>query len=48
MTVMVKKSNTCMKFKEVSAVYFENHTIQLNTLCGQTAELSNVEVNTVL
>jgi hypothetical protein len=28
-----------MLFKEIIAVYSENHTKPLNTLCGQNAEL---------
>jgi hypothetical protein len=32
-----------MLCKETIAVYFENHTKHINTLCGQTAELYTVK-----
>jgi hypothetical protein len=32
-----------MLFKEIIAVYHENHTKPINTLCGQNAELLNVK-----
>jgi hypothetical protein len=33
-----------MLFKEIIAVYSEEHMKHLNTLCGQYAELLNVKV----
>jgi hypothetical protein len=33
-----------MLFKEIIAVYSENHTKHLNTLCEQNAELFSVKV----
>jgi hypothetical protein len=32
-----------MLFKKIIAVYSENHTKPINTLCGQSAELLNVK-----
>jgi hypothetical protein len=32
-----------MLFREIIAVYCENHTEHINTLCGQTAEFRNVK-----
>jgi hypothetical protein len=32
-----------MLFKEIIAVYYENHTKLISTLCGQNAELVNVK-----
>jgi hypothetical protein len=32
-----------MMFKVLITVYFENHMNLINTLCGQNAELMNVE-----
>jgi hypothetical protein len=34
-----------MLFREVTAVYFENYIIPINSFCGQNAELLNVIVN---
>jgi hypothetical protein len=34
-----------MLFREIIAVYSENHTDHTNTLCGQNAELSIVETD---
>jgi uracil DNA glycosylase len=33
-----------MLFREIIAVYFENHTETINTIRGQNAELLNVNV----
>jgi hypothetical protein len=33
-----------MLFKETIAVYSENHTKHINTLCGQNPELLNIKV----
>jgi hypothetical protein len=35
---------TLFKFKDIIAVYSENHTKSTNTLCGQNAEILNVSV----
>jgi hypothetical protein len=32
-----------MLFRETVVVYYENHTEHTNTLCGQNAELLNIE-----
>ena len=32
-----------MLYKEIIAVCFQIHTIQINTLCGQKVELLNVK-----
>jgi hypothetical protein len=34
-----------MLFKEIIAVYSENHTKPINTLCGQNIELLNLKVH---
>jgi hypothetical protein len=36
--------NWLMLFKEIIAVYSENHAKPINTLCGHNSELSNVKV----
>jgi hypothetical protein len=36
------KNNRLMMFREIFSVYCENHTKQINALCGQNTELSNV------
>jgi hypothetical protein len=36
--VTATKPNQLMLFREIIAVYCENHTEHLNTLCGQNAE----------
>jgi hypothetical protein len=38
------KINLLILFREIIAVYFENHTKQINTLCGQNEELLIVKV----
>jgi hypothetical protein len=40
----ITKINWLTLFKEIIAVYSENHTKHINTLCGQNTELLNVEV----
>jgi hypothetical protein len=35
--------NWLMLFKEIIAVYSENHMKLINTLCGQNADLLNVK-----
>jgi hypothetical protein len=37
--VSITKINYLMLFKEIIAVYSENHMKPINTLCGQNAEL---------
>jgi hypothetical protein len=39
----ITKINWVTLFKEILAVYSENHTKHINTLCGQNAELLIVE-----
>jgi hypothetical protein len=39
--VSATKPNRLMLFKEIIAVYCENHTEHTNTLCGQNAEFSS-------
>jgi hypothetical protein len=34
------KPNRLMLFREIIAVYCENHTEHINTLCGQNAEFT--------
>jgi hypothetical protein len=41
--VSATKPNRLMLFREIIAVYCENHTEHTNTLCRQNAEFSNVE-----
>jgi hypothetical protein len=36
--VFATKPNRLMLFREIIAVYCENHTEHINTLCGQNAE----------
>jgi hypothetical protein len=36
--VSATKPNRLMLFREIIAVYCENHTEHINTLCGQNAE----------
>jgi hypothetical protein len=38
------KTNQLMLFRETVAVYCENHTEHIDTLCGQNAELPIVKV----
>jgi hypothetical protein len=38
--VSATKPNRLILFKEIIAVYCENHTEHINTLCGQNAEFS--------
>jgi hypothetical protein len=40
-SVSVTMTNLIM-FKEMFSVYCENHTNQINTLCGQNTEFLNV------
>jgi hypothetical protein len=37
--------NWLVLFKEIIAVYSENHTKHINTLCGQNAELLSVKAD---
>jgi hypothetical protein len=37
------KDNLVKQFREITAVYFENHLKHINTLCGQNTELKAVE-----
>jgi hypothetical protein len=39
--VSMTKTNRLMLFGEIIAVYCENHTEHINTLCGQNAEFLN-------
>jgi hypothetical protein len=39
--VTATKPNRLMLFREIIAVYCENHTEHTNTLCGQNAEFSS-------
>jgi hypothetical protein len=39
----ITKISWLMLFREIIAVYFENHTNEINTLCGQKTELLNVK-----
>jgi hypothetical protein len=39
--VSILKPNRLMLFREINAVYCENHTEHINTLCGQNAEFSS-------
>jgi hypothetical protein len=41
--VSATKINRLMLFREIIAVYCENHTEHMNTLCGQNVELVNVK-----
>jgi hypothetical protein len=49
---VITKISWWMLFKEIIAVYYENHVKPINRLFGQNAEVLNVEVvhigNTVL
>jgi hypothetical protein len=36
-----------MLFREIIAVYCENHTEHINTLCGQNAEFLNVQAGCI-
>jgi hypothetical protein len=36
-------TNRWLLYKEIIAVYTENHTKHINTLCGQHTELLNVK-----
>jgi hypothetical protein len=38
----ITKPNRLTLFRETVAVYCENHTDHINTLCGQNAEYFNV------
>jgi hypothetical protein len=40
----ITKINWLTLFKEIIAVYTENHMKHINTLCGQNSELLNVKV----
>jgi hypothetical protein len=40
--VSATKPNRLMLFREITAVYRENHTEHTNTLCGQNAEFLNI------
>jgi hypothetical protein len=42
----ITKINWLMLFREIIAVYSENHTRPINTLCGQNAELLIVKPGT--
>jgi hypothetical protein len=37
----ITETNRLMLFRETIAVYCENHTEHINTLCGQNAEFSS-------
>jgi hypothetical protein len=39
--VSATKPNRLMLFREIISVYCENHTEDINTLCGQNAEFSS-------
>jgi hypothetical protein len=39
----ITKINWLTLFKEIIAVYGENHTKRINTLCGQNVELLNLK-----
>jgi hypothetical protein len=39
--VSATKPNRLMLFREIIAVYCENHTERTNTLCGEIAEFSS-------
>jgi hypothetical protein len=41
--VSATKPNRLMLFREIIAVYCENHTEHINTLCGQNAEFKCVK-----
>jgi hypothetical protein len=41
--VSITKINWLILFKEIIAVYYENHTKHINTLCGQNIGLMNVK-----
>jgi hypothetical protein len=41
--VSATKPNRLMLFREIIAVYCENHTEHINTLCGQNIEILNVK-----
>jgi hypothetical protein len=43
MKFAVRKPNSLMLFREIIAVYCENHVGHINTLCGQNAEIFNVK-----
>jgi hypothetical protein len=40
----MKKIIWLILFREIITVYSENHKQPINTLCGQNAEILNVEV----
>jgi hypothetical protein len=42
-TVTMTTINWSSLFREIIAVYSENHTKPINTLCGQNAELLDVK-----
>jgi hypothetical protein len=44
-TSPLQSPNRLMTFSEIIVVYCENHTEQINTLCGQNAELLNVKAS---
>jgi hypothetical protein len=45
--VSATKPNRLMLFREIIAVYCENHTEHINTLCGQNAEFLSVQKQVV-
>jgi hypothetical protein len=42
--VPITKISFLVLFREIIAVYSENHTKPINTLCGQNAELCIIKV----
>jgi flagellar basal body-associated protein FliL len=46
--VFATKPNRLMMFREIIAVYCENHTEHTNTLCGQNAEFSSCHTGNTL
>jgi hypothetical protein len=46
--VFATKPNRLMPFREIIAVYCENRTEHINTLCGQNAEFSSYLTGNIL
>jgi hypothetical protein len=44
----ITRINWLMLFREIIAVFSENHMIPINTLCGQTAELLIVKAGGIV